>query len=168
MVAATSLWACSAAPSNGPDASAGGSPGGSPGASSRPTAVPTPVGSAGQTIDPSPAGGQTDTAWGRIWDQLPAGFPEPSGATASEPIGRGASSAELAVGAAPNNLAGFYVTALPGAGYPIVAQQGPLEDGSRIIDAAGAEAGCKLQVTITPLSGVTHVTIFFGASCPFR
>ena len=130
--------------------------------------MPTPVDSAGQTSDTSPAAGQTDTPWGRIWDQLPAAFPEPSGAMPSEPIGRGASSAELAVGAAPNDVGGFYVTSLPGAGYPVVAQQGPLEDGSRVIDAAGAQAGCKLQVTITPLSGVTHVTIFFGASCPFR
>jgi len=158
------FWACSAVPSSSP----GESPDASPGSSGGPTAVPTPAGSPGPTSQASGEPGQTDTEWGRIWDALPAAFPQPIGASPSEPIGRGPSSAELAVGAGPSEVTAFYFEAFSNLGYPIVSEQGPLEDGSRVIAAAGGEAGCKVQVTVTPLSGVTHVTILFAAACPFR
>ncbi len=162
--AAIALSACSALPPNGPS----GSPSGSPGSSGGPSAVPTPVGSPEPSGAPSDEPSQTDTEWGRIWDALPAGFPQPIGSVPSEPMGRGPSSAELAVGASPVDVAAFYAEALPRAGYADVATQGPLEDGTRTVDATGGGAGCKVQVTVTPLSGVTHVTILFAAACPFR
>ena len=158
------VWACGPVPPGTPSAS----PSGSPGSSSGPSAVPTPVGSPEPSGAPSAEPGQTDTEWGRIWDALPAGFPQPIGSVPSEPIGRGPSSAELAVGAGPSEATAFYFEALLNAGYPIVSEQGPLEDGSRVIDATGGEPGCKVQVTVTPLSGVTHITILFAAACPFR
>ena len=158
------VWACGPVPPGTP----GASPSGSPGSSSGPTAVLTPVGSPEPSGAPSDEPGQTDTEWGRIWDALPAGFPQPIGSGPSEPIGRGPSSAELAVGASPVDVTGFYAQALPHAGYGDVSTQGPLEDGTRTVDAAGGVAGCKVQVTVTPLSGVTHVTILFAAACPFR
>jgi hypothetical protein len=43
----------------------------------------------------SPATGQTDTEWGRIWDSLPAGFPAVAGSKASEEAATGPASATL-------------------------------------------------------------------------
>jgi len=158
------VCACGLVPPGTPSAS----PFGSPGSSSDPTAVLTPIGSPEPSGAPSDEPSQTDTEWGRIWDALPAGFPQPIGSGPSEPMGRGPSSAELAVGASPVDVAAFYAEALGRAGYADVSTQGPLEDGTRTVDAAGGVAGCKVQVTVTPLSGVTHVTILFAAACPFR
>jgi hypothetical protein len=44
---------------------------------------------------------------------------------------------------------------------------GPLEDGSRVIDSVGDD-GCRVETVISPLSGTTHVTVRFGAACPFE
>lgn len=124
----------------------------------------------GTSVEPSDYPGQasqTETDWGRIWDALPASFPTPPGSVPSEPIGRGPSSAELAVGTSADEVAEFYEAGLGAAGY-VSSRQGPLEDGSYVFDSMSAVAGCELQVTVTPLSGLTHVTILFGAACPFR
>jgi hypothetical protein len=131
-----------------------------------PTPVPTPVESSSSAA-PSGEPTQTDTEWGRIWDALPPTFPVPQGATPSEPIGREATSGELAVGAAPTDVLTFFHGALAAAGFGTVSEQGPLEDGTWVVDATGA-AGCKARVTVTPLSGVTHVSILFAAACPYR
>jgi hypothetical protein len=161
------LGACSPASSREPATPTGPSPSRTADGSPGPTPVPTPAESAGSSAEPSGEPTQTDTAWGRIWDAIPASFPLPEGAIPSEPIGREASSAEFAVGAAPTDLTVFYHSVLSAAGYDPVSVQSPLEDGSQVIDAAGA-GGCKARVTITPLSGVTHVTILYAATCPFR
>lgn len=146
--------ACNATPTNTPNGSSSAGPTDVPGTSAE------PGGSAGE---PS----QTDTDWGRIWDALPPTFPTPPDSMPSEPIGRGPSSGDLSVGAAPAEVAEFYDRALGEGGY-VSSVQGPLEDGSFVVDATGVAAGCQVQVTVTPLSGVTHVTILFGAACPFR
>jgi hypothetical protein len=44
---------------------------------------------------------------------------------------------------------------------------GPLEDGSIVIDATG-ESECRVQARIAPLGDATIATIFVGAGCPFE
>jgi hypothetical protein len=149
------LIACEPAPSNTP----GGSPGSpGPSASAGPTDVPG-ASSSGEA-------GQTDTEWGRIWDTLPANFPTPADAIDADPIDRGPTSGDFSIGAAPEDIKSFYDSALGTAGY-VSSVQGPLENGAYVLDSASMVAGCQVQVTITPLSGVTHVTVLFGAACPF-
>ena len=154
------LAACAAVPSNGPNASPSPSPSSSP--STAPTDVP------GASSEPSESAAeptQTETEWGRIWDAVPASFPRPPGSLAAEPIERTATSADLSVPAGPDATVAFYRSSLTAAGY-VVSAQGPLEDGSWTIDASpGGE--CKVQVAVKPLSGVTHVSILYGAGCPF-
>ena len=133
--------------------------------SGTPTAIPGSSTQGSPAVPSEPT--QTNTQWGRIWDALPPAFPQPAGSTPAGPIGRGPSSGEVDVSAGPAIVSSFYVTALGRLGYLVLGVQGPLEDGSRVIDARG-DAGCRLQMTVVPLGGVTHVTILFGASCPFR
>ena len=166
MVAA--LAACSTAPSTGPSTPPGGSPNGSTGASAVPTDVPGPSDPGGPGSSPGVEPSQTDTDWGRIWDAVPPTFPRPPGARPSEPVGRGPSSAEYAVGTSPVDVTDFYRRSLEAAGYATADVSGPLEDGSRVVESVGVEPGCRIRTTVTPLGGVTHVTILFGAACPYR
>lgn len=156
--------ACGTTQSPAPSGSAAASPNGP---SAIPTDVPTPAGSAGPDVSPSAPPEQTDTDWGRIWDAVPPTFPRPPGATPSEPIGRGPSSAEYSVGASPVDVSDFYRRSLEAAGFSTDVS-GPLEDGSRVLESVGVEPGCRIQTTVTPLGGTTHVTILFGAECPYR
>jgi len=122
------------------------------GASARPAATPPTT---------------TDTAWGRIWDGLPAAFPsypkaEPAAA------GDGPASAILAVPAKAATAAAWYRTALARAGYGIDAVSGPLEDGSLVIDATGSPPACHVEVSLVPHGGSSTATILLGAACPYR
>jgi hypothetical protein len=155
-----------------PPAPAAGTP--SPaGSSATPTAALTPVGSAppsdAEASPPATAetATQTDTEWGRIWDALPAGFPVYPGAIPTE-TRAGPVTAELAVPTDPITALSWYRTALEAAGYATQAVSDPLEDGSVVISSIGAGAGCRLEVTLAPLSGTTHATIMLAAGCPFR
>jgi hypothetical protein len=136
-------------------------------ASASPALSPTPTAS-GPSDGPaaSAPSGQTDTEWGRIWDDLPRTFPTLPGAIPS-PTRAGPVSAELALPTDVATAATWYSDALTAAGYRIDGASEPLEDGSVVIDASGASAGCSVRVTLTPLSGTTHATILFGAGCPF-
>jgi hypothetical protein len=149
------LISCTTAPSNGPSSAP------SPSAAASPTDVP---GSAG--LSPSPGEvSQTDTDWGRIWDAIPVGFPKPPGSILeAEPIEPGPTSANLSVGAAVEDVVSFYETALPPLGFE-ASTQGPLENGGWVIDATQPGSDCQLQLTLTPLSGVTYVAILYGAGC---
>ena len=110
---------------------------------------------------------QTDTDWGRIWDAIPSAFPKPPGSVLeAEPIDREPTSADLSIGAAPEDVVSFYETTLPQLGFEASAQ-GPLENGAWVVDARQPGSECQLQLTVTPLSGVTHVAILYGAGCPF-
>jgi hypothetical protein len=109
--------------------------------------------------------GQTDTEWGRIWDALPAGFPVYPGSIPTE-TRAGPVSAEFAVPAGPDTITTWLQASLEGAGYSTEALSGPLEDGSRVIESV-ADGGCRVETIVTPLSGTTHVTVRFGAACPF-
>jgi hypothetical protein len=137
--------------------------GASPSASLRPAATSsTASGPAG-----TPATGQTDTEWGRIWDVLPAGFPTFPGSTPSEEASTGPASAILAV---DGDVAKAVVTtaeaSLKTAGYRTDALSGPLEDGTYTLEMAGSAAGCRVMITAKPTGGVTTVTILYGSDCP--
>ena len=132
------------------------------------------VGGASQSAASSPSGGagpsfapaQSRTEWGLIWDSLPSGFPVYPGA---EPVDlpSGPASATLDVPASVRAATEWWQAALEQAGYSTVAASGPLEDGSTVIDSAGA-GDCRVQVAIAPIGGATTATILFGAACPYR
>ena len=152
VLAATLFAACSAAASSG-----------TPIATRGPTAVPT--------VRPSIAGpesaGTTETDWGTIWDTLPRAFPTPPGSTPAEETATGPASANLVVeGSDAKGVATAVQLALGATGYKTNGLQGPLEDGSVVLDMTGSPKGCALQVTAKPTGGLTTVTILYGAACP--
>lgn len=109
---------------------------------------------------------QTETEWGRIWDELPVDFPAYPGTQPTE-TGEGPASATLEAGPAkPAEVATFYQAALEVAGFSTISLSGPREDGSWELESAGG-AGCHLRTTATPLGASTIVTILYGAECPF-
>jgi hypothetical protein len=110
---------------------------------------------------------QTDTAWGRIWDELPASFPRYPGASPAS-TGRAPLSGEFTVAADPATVVSALRAALEAAGYQTVSLSSPLEDGSRTLESAGAAAGCRVQTTVGPLGGLTAIAVLFGSACPFR
>jgi hypothetical protein len=136
-----------------------GASGGSSGATVTGAAPTTPP-----TIAPSlPT--QTDTSWGRIWDDVPDSFPSPTGSEPATDTGQGPASAQLVVTAGAGDVADGYVTALHSAGWT-VNKDGPLEDGSVVVNATNA-GGCKAQVTVHSLGDASLVAVLYGASCPF-
>lgn len=139
-----------------------------PGGFTPPAATPTPVpgGASPSPVASLPA--QADTTWGRIWEGLPTGFPRFAGAEPTEVGGTEATSATLDVPTSAGSvqaITSFYRSGLEAAGYS-VSVDGPLEDGTYTISAAGP-AGCAAQVTVAPLGGSITVTILYGAACPF-
>lgn len=112
------------------------------------------------------AAGQTDTTWGRIWDTLPTGFPAIPGSTPSNAADGPASATLVVDGDAAKTIATSMQTALEAAGFRTQGLSGPLEDGTYVLDSVGATAGCMVQVTASPLGGVTTVTVMYGAVCP--
>lgn len=126
--------------------------------------VPTPVPGSTQ---PSDAVLQTDTGWGRIWDAIPVTFPRYPDAIPTQ-TREGPVSASFAVGASAEQAATFMQAALETAGFSTEAMSGPLEDGSIVIDSVGDPLTCRVQTRLTPLSGTTHMTVLYGAACPFE
>jgi hypothetical protein len=108
---------------------------------------------------------QSDTAWGRIWDDVPDSFPEPTGAEPATDTGQGPVSERLVITGAATDVTDDYVTALHGGGWT-TNKDGPLEDGSFTVEASSA-GGCKAKVTITSIGDASLVAILYGASCPF-
>lgn len=109
---------------------------------------------------------QTDTAWGRIWDAVPAGFPRFPGSTPADDTGGDPVSARYAVdGGNTKEIASWYQRTLEAATFSTESLSGPLEDGSYVLDSVG-NGTCRLQVAIGPLGGMTFVTIRYGAACP--
>jgi hypothetical protein len=127
-----------------------------------PSVLPSPTGSA-----PAPAAGQTDTEWGRIWDTLPGNFPVYPGSTQGDETATGPASANLVVdGLDAKGIVIVFQTLLKQAGYQTVGLQGPLEDGSYVLDMTGPTAGCRIQVGAAPTGSLTILTILYGAACP--
>jgi hypothetical protein len=115
----------------------------------------------------SPPVTQTDTAWGRIWDALPAGFPVFPGAVESEEAGGGepVSATFTVADAAPDEVATALQSQLELATFSTEALSGPLEDGGFVIDSVG-DAGCRIETTVTPAGELTLITVRYGAECP--
>ena len=134
-----------------------------------PTASPqlTPV-PGGPTPGPSTGGPTpvptTETAWGTILDALPMDFPIYPGSHEAQPLEEPASGA-FSAPASGEMTATWYQAALETAGFSTIGMAGPLEDGQYVIDSEGARPGCKVQTTIRPLSGTTHVSVLYGAAC---
>jgi hypothetical protein len=144
-----------------------------PSSASSPTTptAPTPDPSAATSAPTSPAAsapvtGQTDTEWGRIWDNLPGDFPVFPGATPADDAGGEPVSARFAVeGGDPEAIAIWLQDALEQATFSTLGLNGPGEDGGYVIDSAG-DGECRIQTSITPLGAVTFVSIRYGADCP--
>jgi hypothetical protein len=137
-----------------------------------PTDGPSPIGS----VQPSTASaadsstaiqaGQTDTDWGRIWDALPQDFPVYPGAVRSDEIATDPASATFALdGPQPGAVAAWMQRELERASFSTEGLNGPLEDGSFVLDSTGAD-GCRIQVAVAPLGSVTTITVRYGAACP--
>lgn len=131
------------------------------------SAAPSPsVEVSGAPASSPAADTQTDTAWGRIWDGVPAGFPvfpgsTVAGDTSPEPVSATYSVAndDTAV------IATWMQAALENASYRTEALSGPLEDGSFVLEMVG-QGDCRVQVIVVPMGGVTFVTVRYGAACP--
>ncbi|HYK94431.1 MAG TPA: hypothetical protein VE011_00995 [Candidatus Dormibacteraeota bacterium] len=139
-----------------------GGPGSSGGANATVIgAAPTPP----PTIAPSlPT--QTDTSWGRIWDDVPDSFPDPTGSEPATDTGQGPASAQLVVTAAASDVADGYVTALHSAGWTVT-RDGPLADGSIVVNATNA-GDCKARITVHSIGDASTVVVLYGATCPFE
>lgn len=160
LVACTAVPAASAPPTAAPTATPAPSV-----AAATPSPLATSSAAPASQAPSAPTATQTDTAWGRIWDALPPSFPTYPGAQPA-PIGEGPASAMLQLPAQADVAADWTREALEAAGFTIAASNGPLEDGSYVIDATG-DGTCMAQVSIAPMGGVTIATILLGADCPF-
>jgi hypothetical protein len=158
------LAACGPAEqSAGPSPSGGSTAPTSPRASGAPSASAEPPSAAASG---PVAGTQTDTTWGRIWDDVPPGFPTFAGSmvagdTSPEPVSATYSVAndDTAV------IATWMQAALENASFRTEALSGPLEDGSFVLEMVG-QGDCRLQVIVVPMGGLTFVTVRYGAACP--
>jgi hypothetical protein len=138
-----------------------GAPASTPGAASTPPTSNEPSAPSAATDT-----GQTDTDWGRVWDALPEAFPIYPGATPADDAAPDGASATFALeGADPRTVSGWMQTELERASYATEALNGPLEDGSFVLDLAGA-GDCRVQVSVAPLGGLTTVAVRYGAGCP--
>jgi hypothetical protein len=140
-----------------------------PDSSLGPELSPDPV-----SLEPGPATDatttQTDTEWGLIWDDVPAGFPVYPGAVRSDEAGGGepVSATFTVPGAeAVADVVPWMQAELELATYSTFALSGPLEDGGYVIDSVG-NGDCRIETRIAPAGGVTIVTVRFGADCPFE
>lgn len=137
----------------------------SPAPSAVSSVAPGATASTSASATPASAAGQTDTDWGRIWDTLPAGFPTYPGAARSDEAQTAPSSGvDVINGKEAAAVVTWYRNALQAASYSTDAPAGPLEDGGYTLDATGT-AGCRLELKIAPLGGLTSVTILYGATC---
>ncbi len=131
------------------------------------TAVPAPSTSAQPSdVNGAPPVGQTDTDWGRIWDELPEAFPVFPGATPADDAATEPVSATFALeGADARAVATWMQTELERAAYRTEALNGPFEDGRYVLDLVGT-GECRIEVAVGPLGGLTTVSVRYGAACP--
>lgn len=109
---------------------------------------------------------QTDTEWGRIWDELPDGFPVPPGSTPTEPDVVASGAFDLSVGV--EEAATFMQQSLELANFSTFTLSGPAEDGSIVIESVGpGGTDCRVETTIKPLGALTRMSVRYGAACAF-
>jgi hypothetical protein len=130
--------------------------------------APAETGKPSTTEEPPPVT-QTDTAWGRIWDAVPAAFPVYPGAVESDEAGGGepVSATFSVIGADPAEVTTSMQQQLELATFSTEALSGPLEDGSFVIDSVG-DGDCRIETTVKPAGGLTLITVRYGADCPFE
>ena len=145
-----------------------------PGASPSPTPEPTAVvalpvvgtpGASAAAPSTNAAAGKTTTGWGEIWDAVPATFPLPAGVSAAD-LPDGPFSGTYTASAAAAAAAAAIADGMRAGGYLTVDAGSPAENGSVTIDATGSAAGCRVQVTVKPLGGLTAIEILYGSACP--
>lgn len=130
------------------------------------TSAPSAETTTPSTATFTPLAGQTDTAWGRIWDTVPADFPVAPGATPADDAGGEPVSARFAVeGGDPLAVAIWLQDALEQATFSTLGLNGPGEDGGYVIDSTG-EGDCRIQTAIAPLGDMTFVSVLYGSGCP--
>ena len=115
----------------------------------------------------SRAGGtQTETGWGRIWDNVPTGFPRFPGSTVADPVSPDPVSGTYSVvNDDTAQIVGWMQNALETASFRTESLSGPLEDGGFVIESAG-EGECRIQTSVRPMGGLTFVIVRYGAACP--
>jgi hypothetical protein len=133
-----------------------------------PQGTPTSPGTA-PPIEPTPVTGKPiviESPWGPIWDAVPPEFLVFAGAQPveiEEPVS--AALDHPAQAASPADIANAYVTDLTIGGWRTVVD-GPIEDGSLVVDAVRDGTTCRAQVRATPLGGIVRITVLYGADCP--
>lgn len=111
-------------------------------------------------------GTQSETGWGRIWDNVPTGFPRFPGSALADPISPEPVSATYSVANDDTaQIAGWMQRALETASFRTESLSGPLEDGGFVLESIGAGA-CRIQTSVRPMGGLTFVIIRYGAACP--
>jgi hypothetical protein len=157
VLALVAVAACGSAASSG--SSAATEPTATIGASGSPEVTTLP--SSSTTVS------QTDTAWGRIWDTVPTGFPRFPGWSPADDASADPASARYAVsGSDPEEIAGWLQAGMETATFSTDVS-GPLEDGSFTLESVG-DGGCRIHTTVAPLGGMTFVTVLYGADCPIQ
>jgi len=133
------------------------------------TSASTEVPGSSVTGPVPPASGaltQTDTEWGRIWDAVPPGFPRYPGSTVAADAESSPVSAAFAIESGdPKAIAAWFQSRLESRAFRTEGVSGPLEDGSYVLDSAGA-GSCRSQVRVAPAGGLTLITVLYGAGCP--
>jgi hypothetical protein len=120
-------------------------------------------------IEPTPVTGNAtvvESPWGPIWDAIPPEFlifPGAQPIEIAEPVS--AALIHPAQAASPADIANAYVTDLAMGGWRTIAN-GPIEDGSIVVDAVRDGTSCRAQVRATPLGGIVRITVLYGADCP--
>jgi hypothetical protein len=135
-----------------------------PSASMAPSVAPEP---SALVASPSVAGGtQTETGWGRIWDNVPTGFPRFPGSVVADPVGPDPVSGTYSiVNDDTAQIVGWMQNALETASFRTESLSGPLEDGGFVIESVG-EGECRIQTSVRPMGGLTFVIVRYGAACP--
>jgi hypothetical protein len=119
------------------------------------------------SVEPTAAAvSQTDTGWGRIWDDVPAGFPRFPTSKVADDISPDPVSATYAVdNDDTSQIAGWMQSALESASLRTESLSGPLEDGGFVIESIG-RGDCRIQTAVQPMGGLTFVIVRYGAACP--
>ncbi len=111
-------------------------------------------------------GTQTETGWGRIWDDLPLGFPRFPTSMVADDISPDPVSGTYAVDNDDTaQIAGWMQNALETASLRTESLSGPLEDGGFVIELVG-QGDCRIQTSVRPMGGLTFVVVRYGAACP--
>ena len=156
LAAALVLAGCAAATS--PSLSPAGPP------TSAPNLTPVPGGPSA----PAPASAMTTSnveGFGAIWDAVPPSFPKLPGAIPADESKPASGLYASIIGDAPT-ATDTMTRALRAKGWTVDAGS-PLEDGTIVLEATGAPAGCKAEIRFTPVSGSLIMEVLVGASCPF-